>query len=443
MSSRTRSTNSNKHPGNPDKKRERRTKAQMEEFRVQEAKKKEQEELDTKAKADRIANVERKLAEEVDITPRPTIKQRLRRTHAFQEPEVPLGNNPKDVFSDNSSLTNDDEFQPEPTSSSATERAASDKTDDESETELPPKKKAKTAKEPVQVQVSNNAGSGKSKGGKKNSEVSIAVSTLITTKGNQLADEKKLPHGDNVSDGNWPRKGTGRHAMLTLDQTTSLYGSLMDTSDKKSKLSGLNNSWATGNSAPAGRPRSDTFGIPTMPVATGVLGPSRRSTSTSVLSNCVAITSTGPDVAIAKLSDSDSEDSEHGIPDEDETQGPERDAAAASPLKGKRRITSSTLVKVEDTPIVLYQKAPQKKKFRNEDLPCGCQDQNRWRKRFIPTFLWYTAYQMDPWNLEEDAAVDAMQQIWNQIYGKAIPYQITTHDVVHIIQIPRLNLARQ
>jgi hypothetical protein len=57
MSSRTRSTNSNKHPGNPDKKRERRTKAQMEEFRVQEAKKKEQEELDTKAKADRIANL--------------------------------------------------------------------------------------------------------------------------------------------------------------------------------------------------------------------------------------------------------------------------------------------------------------------------------------------------------------------------------------------------
>jgi len=210
MSSRTRSTNSNKHPGNPDKKRERRTKAQMEEFRVQEAKKKEQEELDTKAKADRIANVERKLAEEVDITPRPTIKQRLRRTHAFQEPEVPLGNNPNDAFLDNSSLTNDDEFQPEPTSSSATERAASDKTDDESETELPPKKKAKTAKEPVQVQVSNNAGSGKSKGGKKNSEVSIAVSTLITTKGNQLADEKKLPHGDTVSDGNWPRKGTGR-----------------------------------------------------------------------------------------------------------------------------------------------------------------------------------------------------------------------------------------
>ncbi|KAN0103836.1 hypothetical protein V8E52_011587 [Russula decolorans] len=432
MSSRTRSTNSNKHPGNPDKKRERRTKAQMEEFRVQEAKKKEQEELDTKAKADRIANVERKLAEEVDITPRPTIKQRLRRTHAFQEPEVPLGNNPKDVFSDNSSLTNDDEFQPEPTSSSATERAASDKTDDESETELPPKKKAKTAKEPVQVQVSNNAGSGKSKGGKKNSEVSIAAISSLMRKNCLMVTTCLMEIGlGKAPAGSKPAASlaskSDKSAMLTLDQTTSLYGSLMDTSDKKSKLSGLNNSWATGNSAPAGRPRSDTFGIPTMPVATGVLGPSRRSTSTSVLSNCVAITSTGPDVAIAKLSDSDSEDSEHGIPDEDETQGPERDAAAASPLKGKRRITSSTLVKVEDTPILLYQKALQKKKFRNEDLPRGCQDQNRWRKRFIPTFLWYTAYQMDPWNLEEDAAVDA------------IPYQITTHDAVHIITLQRVS----
>jgi hypothetical protein len=107
----------------------------------------------------------------------------------------------------------------------------------------------------------------------------------------------------------------------------------MDTSDEKSKLSGLNNSWAA-----TGRPRSDTFGIPT----TGI-GSSRRSTSTSVLTNRVAITSTGPNIAIADISDGESELAEHGIPDEDETQGPERDAAAASPLKGKKRITSLVL----------------------------------------------------------------------------------------------------
>jgi hypothetical protein len=175
MSSRTRSTNPHKHPGNPDKKRERRTKVQMEEFRAQEAEKQKQKELDKKAKAERIASVERKLAEEVDVTPRPAIKQRLRRTYAFREPELPLGNNPNDAFPDNSSLTNDDEFQPEPTSSSATEREA-DKTDNESETELPPKKKTKTIKEPVHeaVQVSSNAG--KSKGEKKNVGGSIVVS---------------------------------------------------------------------------------------------------------------------------------------------------------------------------------------------------------------------------------------------------------------------------
>ncbi|KAN0111181.1 hypothetical protein V8E52_008793 [Russula decolorans] len=101
--------------------------------------------------------------------------------------EVPLGNNPNDAFLDNSSLTNDDEFQPEPTSSSAIERMV-DKTDDESDTELPPKKKTKTTKELVRVavQVSSNAGSGEFGG---------------INHRNQLVDEIKLPHGDNMSDG--------------------------------------------------------------------------------------------------------------------------------------------------------------------------------------------------------------------------------------------------
>jgi hypothetical protein len=82
---------------------------------------------------------------------------------------------------------------------------------------------------------------------------------------------------------------------------------------------------------------------------------------------------------------------------------------------------------------MLFQKAPQKKKFRNEDLPRGCQDDNRWRGNFIPTFLWYAAYQNDPWNLEEDAAVNAMQRIWDTLYSKAIPYRIVPHDAVYII----------
>lgn len=34
-------------------------------------------------------------------------------------------------------------------------------------------------------------------------------------------------------------------------------------------------------------------------------------------------------------------------------------------------------------------KSGKNNKYRNEDLPHGCQDENQWRKHFIPTFLWY------------------------------------------------------
>ncbi|KAF8488816.1 hypothetical protein F5888DRAFT_1809375 [Russula emetica] len=150
----------------------------------------------------------------------------------------------------------------------------------------------------------------------------------------------------------------------------------------------------------AGRPRSNTFGIPTTirPIPSLTIG-STQLTSTSVLTNRVAITSTNLEGAIVNISD-------------------KRDAAAASPLKGKKRATTSALVKDEDSPVTLYQKAPQKKKFRNEDLPRGCQDDNRWRRELYPHFP---------------------LQIWNQLYGKAIPYQIAPHDAVYIITLQRVS----
>jgi hypothetical protein len=84
-------------------------------------------------------------------------------------------------------------------------------------------------------------------------------------------------------------------------------------------------------------------------------------------------------------------------------------------------------------PVHLNEQA-QRKKFRNEDLPRGCQDENCWRGKFIPTFLWFIAYsQTDPWNLDEHGIIEAMQLIWNKLYGKAIPYQITAQDPVYVI----------
>jgi len=187
----TRPANTAQHPGNPDKKRQRRTKAEMEEYRAQEAEKKKQKDLDQKAKIDRIASVEQRLTEELDVTPRPAIKQRLRRTTAFLE--LPLDGNPKDLITDESSLSayNDDEFEP-PTDRPGTEV----ETETESESEAPPKKKKKTAKEPVRTAI-KAALACDSEGGKKGLEGSSAEEP---TKGTTFADGKKLPHGDNVFD---------------------------------------------------------------------------------------------------------------------------------------------------------------------------------------------------------------------------------------------------
>ena len=59
----------------------------------------------------------------------------------------------------------------------------------------------------------------------------------------------------------------------------------------------------------------------------------------------------------------------------------------------------------------------------NKDLPNGVHDNNRWHQKFIPTFLWWVAKQSDPWNLDDDDVVTALQQIWNIVYPK-IPYVV-------------------
>src|SRR5882724_5631162 len=102
MARNTRTANTAQHAGDPGKKRHRHTKAEMEEYRTQEAEKQKQKDLDQKAKVDQITSVEQRLTDELDVTPRPAIKQRLRHTTAFLE--LPLDGNPKDSIADESGL---------------------------------------------------------------------------------------------------------------------------------------------------------------------------------------------------------------------------------------------------------------------------------------------------------------------------------------------------
>jgi hypothetical protein len=60
------------------------------------------------------------------------------------------------------------------------------------------------------------------------------------------------------------------------------------------------------------------------------------------------------------------------------------------------------------------------------DLPAGCNENNLFRKCFIPTYFKFVAKGGNPWTMDDLEAVKAMQKIWNQVYGKTIPYKITT-----------------
>jgi hypothetical protein len=78
--------------------------------------------------------------------------------------------------------------------------------------------------------------------------------------------------------------------------------------------------------------------------------------------------------------------------------------------------------------------APEKnRKYKNEDLPVGCIDGNRWRGCFIPSYIWFLAFQDDPWRVSDNAAVKGMQKIWDAIYNERIPYEISANDAVFTI----------
>jgi hypothetical protein len=107
-------------------------------------------------------------------------------------------------------------------------------------------------------------------------------------------------------------------------------------------------------------------------------------------------------------------------------------------------------VKVEGSQPVrrVKPRLPQPRKiFKNGDLPDGCQTGDAWRRAFIPTYLWWVSTQPDPWCVDEEKAIEAMQEIWDAIYDSKdkkdkknkkdtkdddtkIPYVITLNDAV-------------
>jgi hypothetical protein len=139
---------------------------------------------------------------------------------------------------------------------------------------------------------------------------------------------------------------------------------------------------------------------------------------------------------------------------EDEDEHLEREAAMSSPIKYGQRLTSSVsflnsrcneystsiqgIVKIKSTNNNHPVKHPKSNgkarlvipKLTNKDLPRGCQDGNLWRRRFIPTYMTFVASYNQVWSVIDGDAIDAMQKIWDQIYGQKIPHTIELHDAV-------------
>ncbi|KAI0750635.1 hypothetical protein C8Q80DRAFT_1267961 [Daedaleopsis nitida] len=148
-------------------------------------------------------------------------------------------------------------------------------------------------------------------------------------------------------------------------------------------------------------------------------------------------------------------------------------AAAASPSKIGKRMTSSSLVKVEDPKAVIVKKKPSKSSssssskgntphndvinvdssrestsapstkpgrtvYKNSDLPKGAHDQNRWRGIFIPTFLTHMGTLDDPWTVNDHKFLHLLQELWNAVYGSSVDHEIEIGDCVHYLASQRM-----
>jgi hypothetical protein len=142
--------------------------------------------------------------------------------------------------------------------------------------------------------------------------------------------------------------------MLTLDKTTLYYYFLSDdsTSNKRKFSAGINE-WAesiVNASKPTSKAsksnkslkssKSSSRSASVLPLSTNV---SSRPSADSVLTKNITISQAVP--APIKVETNDHDGAilivDGGISDEDETKGFERDAAVASPPKGKKRVTST------------------------------------------------------------------------------------------------------
>ncbi|KAG2123979.1 uncharacterized protein EDB93DRAFT_1258973 [Suillus bovinus] len=124
-----------------------------------------------------------------------------------------------------------------------------------------------------------------------------------------------------------------------------------------------------------------------------------------------------------------------GLSDENETQGIKREAAVASPPKGKKQVSSLALVKdLPGKPPARQAKCM--KKPGNNDLPDGV-EQNLWCHVFVSTYMQYVATLANPWEVPSKLACQKFQVIWDTIFLN-ISCTVTSTSTVYLITVQRV-----
>jgi hypothetical protein len=72
------------------------------------------------------------------------------------------------------------------------------------------------------------------------------------------------------------------------------------------------------------------------------------------------------------------------------------------------------------------------KRWSTTHLPEICNVNNRWRKQFIPTYIWTVSRGNNPWAIEDLNAISNLKKIWTKIYGNE-KFIITTDGPVFAV----------
>ena len=66
----------------------------------------------------------------------------------------------------------------------------------------------------------------------------------------------------------------------------------------------------------------------------------------------------------------------------------------------------------------------------NTNLPNGSQEQDKFRRCFIPAVFWHVATLTDAFKTVDTELVPSLQKIWDATYGCTVPYEIKVNDPV-------------